>query len=153
MKKIIFTIIFASSLIFSGNINAQSYSSAVGAKLGGWLLGTYKKEIKESTYVDLYGGFYSSYSSSILLGGSLELHKDIESVNNLYWYYGAGASLTLGSGTGIGINGVLGLDYSFEEIPLNLSADWMPGFFFGGTYKGPYFGLGAFSARYILSEN
>ena len=154
MKKLIFTFVIAFSFMFMNNIQAQSYNSAVGAKLGGWFVGTYKKQIKESWYVDFYAGFYGYFSNSLIAGAALEIHKPIESVENLYWYYGGGASVTTGySLFGIGINGTLGLDYAFTEIPLNVSVDWMPGFYLSGYYKGPSFGLGALSVRYILSQN
>lgn len=153
MKKLIFTVLIAFGFMFTNSIQAQSYNSAVGAKLGGWLVGTYKKQIKESWYVDFYAGFYG-FSSSIIGGASLEIHQPIESVDNLYWYYGGGASVLTGFSTfGVGVNATLGLDYSFEEIPLNVSVDWMPGVYLSGYYRGPSFGLGALSVRYILGQN
>ena len=158
MKKLIFTLVFAFSFIFVSSINAQSYSSAVGAKLGYGLNATYKKELKESMYVDIYAGIRTYY---FVGGAALELHKPIESIDNLYWYYGGGAYLgfysynVLGldeSYTFIGINGVLGLDYTFDEIPLNISTDWMPGFNLTGS-SGFYAFNGGLSVRYILGEN
>ena len=150
MKKIIFTLFLACVFIFSAN--AQGYNSAVGVKLGGYLTGTYKKLLKESMYVDFYAGI-DSYGSNVLFGGAMvQLHKPIESVDNLYWYYGGGAFFgAYSGGIGIGINGVLGLDYSFDEIPLNISIDWTPGFYLTGGY-GFYGRGGAVSLRYILGN-
>lgn len=57
----------------------------------------------------------------------------------------------------LGISGVLGLDYSFDNIPLNLSVDWAPTFVvydtwdFAGSYNRFRSGYGAFTARYILN--
>lgn len=156
MKKLIFTFIFAFSFIFLNSINAQSYNSAVGAKLGYGLNGTYKKQIKENFYVDFYAGFRTYF---ILGGAAVEFHKPIEEVENLYWYYGGGAYFgsynhsSFSNYTFIGINGVLGLDYSFDEIPLNLSVDWMPGFNLTGDNNGFYSYVGGLSVRYILGEN
>jgi len=154
MKKIIFTIIFASALMLSGKINAQAYSSAVGAKLTFGFLGTYKMEFKENLYADIYGGF--SYG----LGGgiALELHKPIEDVDNLYWYIGAGVNggifpgYSSRTGLRMGVNVVGGVDYSFDEIPLNLSFDWMPGLNLVGGLD-PIIASGGLSARYILKTN
>ncbi|MBZ0245475.1 MAG: hypothetical protein K8H85_05985 [Cyclobacteriaceae bacterium] len=36
-----------------------------------------------------------------------------------------------GSGTFIGLDGVLGLDFKYNGIPINLSLDWQPSFEFG----------------------
>ena len=156
MKKLIFTFIFAFSFIVLNSINAQSYSSAVGAKLGYGLTGTYKKQIKENFYVDIYAGFRTYF---LVGGASVEFHKPIEAVENLYWYYGGGAYFgsftrnTYSNYTFIGINGVLGLDYSFEEIPLNISVDWMPGFNLTGEGNNFYEYIGGLSVRYILGDN
>jgi hypothetical protein len=46
--------------------------------------------------------------------------------------------------------GVIGLDYKFSEIPLNLSVDWMPTYFLGGYIGGFGGGYGSLSARYVL---
>ncbi len=154
MKKIIFTIIFASSLMLSGKLNAQSYSAAVGAKLTFGFYGTYKMEFKENLYADIYGGLAYGLGGGV----ALELHKPIEDVDNLYWYVGAGVnggihpSYATRSGVRIGVNTVIGIDYTFDEIPLNLSFDWMPGLnIVGGLY--PIVSSGGLSARYILKTN
>ena len=72
--------------------------------------------------------------------GLYEVHKDLSSVaDGLNWYFGGGAYVGFYGGdwdypgndfdgTFIGLAGVLGLDYKFENIPLNVSADWIPGF-------------------------
>ncbi|MBK9151330.1 MAG: hypothetical protein IPM26_10160 [Saprospiraceae bacterium] len=58
----------------------------------------------------------------------------------------------------LGASGVLGLDYSFDDIPLNLSVDWAPtivllnnwGENWGlSRFRGGY---GALTARYILKR-
>ena len=154
MKKLILIFIIGFSFMSMNNIQAQSYKSAAGAKLGGWFVGTYKKQLKESWYVDFYAGLFGYFSNSLIAGAALEIHKPIQDVENLFWYYGGGASFTTGySEFGIGVNATLGLDYAFTEIPLNLSIDWMPGVYLSGYYKGPSFGLGALSVRYILGQD
>jgi hypothetical protein len=89
-----------------------------------------------------------------------QVHKPINGVDGLQWYFGGGASALLytfdtgfaNDGTfGIGINGVLGLDYKFADAPINLSADWMPTIYISGYLSGFGGGLGALSARYTLN--
>jgi len=163
MKKLLFTLVFAFSFLFTSSISAQSYSTAAGAKFLWGLNGTYKKEMKESLYIDVYAGIgFGSNYSSINGGAALEWHKPIESIENLYWYYGGGAyfaTYSWNSGFGsnsssfdLGINAVIGLDYAFEEIPLNISVDWMPGFNLIGS-SGFYGRTGGLAARYILNRN
>ncbi|MDV7397148.1 hypothetical protein RZS08_37455, partial [Arthrospira platensis SPKY1] len=92
--------------------------------------------------------------------------NEIESIDKLYWYWGGGGSITtwsygvagLGTWYEVGISGVIGLDYSFDEIPLNLSVDWAPTFVVldswdsTGSYNRFRSGYGALSARYILGR-
>jgi len=45
----------------------------------------------------------------------------------LKWYYGAGGYVGFQDhDTYLGPTGVIGLDYKFQNIPLNLSLDWKP---------------------------
>jgi hypothetical protein len=91
-------------------------------------------------------------------------HKPISSVDRLTWYWGFGGSYTtwdFGVSDNyyeLGVSGVLGLDYSFDDIPLNISLDWAPTFVvldswdFTGSYNRFRGGYGALTARYILKR-
>ncbi|MBK9567400.1 MAG: hypothetical protein IPO37_20190 [Saprospiraceae bacterium] len=82
------------------------------------------------------------------------------------WYWGFGGSFTtwdygiagLDNYYEVGVSGVLGLDYSFDDIPLNLSVDWAPTFVLldswdsTGSYNRFRGGYGALTARYILKR-
>jgi hypothetical protein len=77
-------------------------------------------------------------------------------VPGLKWYAGPGAHLGFWSdswkkenpeadaGISIGIDGVVGLDYKFKDVPINLSLDWQPSFSFVGYnyFEGGWGGLG-----------
>ena len=59
--------------------------------------------------------------------GLYEIHFPIEAVPNLQWFAGPGAYIAFrNSATSFGAAGVVGLDYKFEELPLNLTIDWKP---------------------------
>jgi len=59
--------------------------------------------------------------------GLYEKHFNIEAVNNLEWFAGFGGYFAFNNkNTFIGGAGIVGLDYKFEEIPLNISLDWKP---------------------------
>lgn len=142
-------------------VQAQDYNTAVGLRFGFPLSVSYKKFINDKAAIEGVAGFrsFSGYSW-FNIGGYYQIHNDLPSVNGLKWYYGAGANVyfwsydsnIVGDGsTSFGISGVLGLDYKFADIPLNMSVDWIPTFFLNGFGNGFNGGYGALSARYILN--
>jgi hypothetical protein len=163
MKRYIILFVLAIGLCFTTTGNAQEYGSAVGLRLGYPLSLTYKTFISESSAVEVFGGLrgFSSYSW-INLGAAYQVHKPIEGVDGLNWYFGGGASVFFWSfknsfigdnstSTAFGILGNLGLDYKFADSPINLSADWMPIFFINGFGSGFGGGYGALAVRYTLN--
>lgn len=95
------------------------------------------------------------------IGGMYQHHFPIGDIEGFKWYVGGGAFLQFNSypdyfdsfdysRTGLGINGVGGVDYKFKNIPLNLSADWMPTVYVGNYYQSFGGGYGAVSVRYVL---
>lgn len=62
----------------------------------------------------------------ISIAALYEMFKPIKAVENLNWYYGAGAFVGLKGIEVLGITGIAGLDYQFKEVPINLSIDWKP---------------------------
>ncbi len=158
MKKTTFIVAMLFFVFLGTNVYGQSYKSAVGARFGYILTADYKKSVGENKYVDFYAGFYGG--GGFHGGVALNINKPIEDVNNLYWYYGAGVFFSAYKyntydndlSTFYGVNAVIGLDYEFEELPLDVSVDWMPGYYFGS-----YNGFGAYSGglavRYILGRS
>ena len=67
-----------------------------------------------------------SFGSRFGLGALLEIHKPMN-VDGLTWFYGAGGYIGFENGdTYLGPTGILGLDYKFTNVPINLSLDWKP---------------------------
>src|SRR5215213_8181561 len=67
-----------------------------------------------------------SFGSRFGLGGLYEINK-MTTVQGLNWFYGGGAYVGFQDGdTYLGPTGIIGLDYKFPNIPLNLSLDWKP---------------------------
>ena len=160
MKTRFFTLVIA-LLFITGVSQAQDYKSAIGLRFGSPSSISYKTFISEKAAFEGVVGFrsYSAYSW-VNIGAYYQVHNEISSVSGLKWYYGAGANLYFWSydtgfagdgSTSIGISGVLGLDYKFDEIPLNLSVDWIPTFFVNGYGSGFGGGYGALAARYTLN--
>lgn len=157
-----FLSLVASLMLIAAVSQAQEYNSAVGLRLGYPLSLSYKKFISERSALEGVVGFrsYTGYSW-FNVGAYYQIHNDIASVDGLRWYYGFGANVYFwswdsnfvnpGSNLSIGVSGVLGLDYKFAEIPLNLSVDWIPTFFINGYGNGFGGGYGALAARYTLN--
>ncbi len=144
-----------------GAVQAQNYDNAVGLRLGWGFGGTFKHFLDESSAVEAIvnfrgAGYLGYVTRSVAISGLYELHKPLEDVTEgLQWYVGGGALLGFASSNfsnnssvSFGILGVIGLDYMFEEIPLNVSLDWMPGIIInGGGFTGSTGGL---AVRYIF---
>ena len=67
-----------------------------------------------------------SFGSRFGIGGLLEIHKPTN-IDGLRWFYGGGAYVGFENGdTYLGPTGILGIDYKFTNVPINLSLDWKP---------------------------
>ncbi len=169
MKKLIVLLpVFAVCMLFSGSAEAQDYKTAVGARLGYPLSASLKYVLNDNgsaieAYVGTRGWGYGRYVS---VSAAYQIHKplDIEGLDGLYYYFGGGATIAFWnyaddfffdddySTTAIGIQGYLGLDYAFEDTPINLTVDWIPTFFVNGYGNGFGGGYGSVGIRYILSR-
>jgi len=153
MKKIFLTLSVV--LLFAGVVNAQDYKTGIGARLG-WDVGlTVKHFLNEKSAIEGILAYPYKWGGPSITG-LYEIHNNIGGIERLRWFIGGGAHVgfygsgyTGGAATAIGLDGILGLEYSFSDIPINLSLDWKPQFdivpatFFG--YQGV-----ALSIRYIL---
>jgi hypothetical protein len=156
MKKLLLLFVFSFCIV---SFSQAQYKSAVGLRLGYPTSISYKQFLNDANAIELFGGLYYN---DLAVGANLSIHKDIDAVDNLRWYYGAGAVVGLynnfgSSGVSVGVSGNLGLDYAFDDFPLNLSIDIVPTFFIlGSKYSSGYLsgfdGFGALSARYILGS-
>ncbi len=157
MKKI-FLLLLTVVLIDSFTANAQDYKTGVGLR-GGMANGlTVKHFIKRNTAVE---GIFSSRWQGFSITGLYEIHKQAFNTARLNWYYGGGGHVGFWDGsnvswaddnisyTVIGIDGILGMEYNFKELPVNLSVDWKPAFNIVG-YSGFWGDGGALSVRYIF---
>ncbi len=153
-------------LLFARNTEAQEYSTGIGIR-GGYITPglTVKHFINEHAAIEgIIGSRWHGFSITALY----EMHKDgALGIDNLDWQYGAGAHLGYYNGyyyyyykngtyytrekgnvAAIGINGIFGLEYKFQEIPFTLSFDFMP--YFDFTYRGTGFIDAGLSFRYVF---
>ena len=155
MKK--FLISFALFACMAMTANAQDYNTGVGLR-GGFTSGlTVKHFLSSNTAVE---GILSTRWRGFDITGLYEIHNQAFNVPGLNWYYGFGGHIGFWNGkhvswgsdnsyTVIGIDGILGLEYSFTEIPFNISIDWKPMLNVIG-YSGFWGDGGAISLRYIF---
>lgn len=164
MKKLLFSSVLTFFIVAS--VSAQNYTSAIGARLGYPLSASFKYFMNESHALEAYVGtrgydFYRWTNVSV----GYQIHRGIDAAGfpeGFKWYYGAGGSIYFwswdtGFGDGesnstFGVQGYLGIEYTFEDIPLNVSVDWVPTFFINGFGSGFGGGYGALAARYVLGR-
>lgn len=127
MKRLFLLMIVAS--LFSLSSQAQdggSYKTALGVRLGSSV-----PAIKNGvTFKHFFGNnaveAILSFGDGTALCGLYEIHKPL-GVSSLQWLIGAGGYIGWGSGTNnVGAAGIIGLDYKFAAIPLNVTLDWKP---------------------------
>ena len=156
MKKILPLIIVFCSLF--ATVGAQDYKTGLGIRAGVPFGVTVKHFLNEDNAIE---GILASRWRGLVVTGLYEFEYWTGEYPGLNWYWGAGAHLGVWgatynpninetySGAVIGVDGVLGLEYTFDEIPLNLSLDLLPSLnLIGFTGWG---GInGALSIRYVF---
>lgn len=134
--KLLFATILLGTL-FASRLNAQDYKTALGVRLSSAapMINnsiSLKQFISDKTAIE---GLFS-FGDPLALGALVEFHKPLSS-SGLTYYYGGGGYVGFVKQTNLntqktttepnfGAQGVIGLDYKFANVPLNLSLDWKP---------------------------
>ncbi|SEM35073.1 hypothetical protein SAMN04488505_104132 [Chitinophaga rupis] len=152
-RFILFTLILTGCMY---DLKAQSTASKgpqVGIRLGLPLGATARYFFTDADAVE---GIAGIYNETFTVTGLYERHFDLSAltVQGFAWYVGGGAHMGIRKYEGstkfiAGVDGILGLDYSFAAIPLNLGLDWKPAVHFSTPSDLASF---AVSARYILNR-
>lgn len=131
MKSILFIAIFSAGFIFSASAQTDTpdpnYRLGLGIRLSN-AMPTLSSSITGKYFVTDRSAVEGllSFGTRFGLGALLELHKPTN-IDGLKWFYGAGAFVGFENGdTYLGPTGILGLDYKFTNVPINLSLDWKP---------------------------
>ncbi|HWI90529.1 MAG TPA: hypothetical protein VNT20_04600 [Flavisolibacter sp.] len=126
MKKtsIIFSVLV--SFLFAGSANAQDYKAAIGIRFSSKAAlvnnsVSLKYFFTEKTAVEGLITFNDPFALGILV----EQHKPL-ATNNFKYFYGGGFYGAFSGSRRAGLQGVIGLDYKVQMIPLNFSIDWKP---------------------------
>jgi len=156
MKKLLIASVLM--LAFAIASNAQDYKTSLGIRAGLPIGITAKHFLSDNYAVE---GILGSRWGGFVVTGLYEVEHWTGQYPALNWYWGGGAHLgtwaqgynprvaAAYTGAVIGIDGVVGLEYTFDELPLNLSLDLMPSInLIGFTGWG---GInGAISIRYVF---
>ena len=167
MKFLLQNILLAAFLVASINLSAQNFKSAVGARLGYPTSASYKMFINDNDAFEGTAGIrFRRDFNEVRVGGAYQRHNSFNLDGDfapLKWYYGAGASIGFlnyksasdarnNGSVGLGVSGYLGVQYTVDHTPLELTLDWAPTLNLGNTlldsFDGAYVALGV---RYILN--
>jgi hypothetical protein len=138
MKKTFFGFLVIALIALTANTaSAQDYKTALGVRLSSAapMINnsiSLKHFINEKTAIE----GYFSFGDPLAIGANIEFHKPL-SASGLKYFYGGGGYIGFVKTTNVntqktstspnlGAQGVIGLDYKFTNIPLNISLDWKP---------------------------
>ena len=137
MKRLMFLTLLMAGMAVSGNVKAQDYRTALGVRLSSAAASvnnsiSFKQFITDKTAIEAL----FSFGDPLALGALVEFHKPLAAAG-LQYFYGAGGYIGFEktynpnkqrneTNPQFGAMGVIGLDYKFAGIPLNISLDWKP---------------------------
>lgn len=139
MKKILVVVLLVagSGLFLEAGAQVAPYKTALGVRLSSSNAYqnnsvSFKQFISDKAAIEAL----FTFGDPLALGAMLELYKPL-AADGLSWFYGGGGYIafvkklnptTLKESTdpNFGAQGVIGLDYKFSNIPLNISLDWKP---------------------------
>jgi len=137
MKKIVAALCLIAFVAIGNQARAQDYKTALGIRLSSSQAIvnnsiSIKHFLNEKSAIE---GLFS-FGDPLALGALYEIHKPV-GASGINWFYGGGGYIGFlksydpnkdrnETDVHFGAMGVLGLDYKFANIPLNLSLDWKP---------------------------
>jgi hypothetical protein len=163
MKRIFMTaVILLSFNYLHAQALGRDYRTAIGVKVwdGGGI------SVKHFTHErGALEGIAYIWDQGFRITGLYEYHGNIGGAPGLRWYVGPGAHVGFydngknddnyndgnDGNTYFGIDGVLGLDFKFNKVPINVSIDWQPVFEFGDG-RGFYGNWGGLGIRYAFGK-
>ena len=127
-------------LSFGLAARAQDYQTGLGVRISPGMGLTAKHFVKINQAIE---GILTMRSGGFNVTGLYEIHANAFQEPGLNWFYGAGIHAGAwkynrgypwhnrikdhsGSYATFGLDGIIGLEYTFSDLPLNLSLDWKP---------------------------
>ena len=139
MKKAIMLLMVLGGIALKG----KTQDNLIGIR-GGWYSGiSFQHYLSDGKAIE---GLFQFARGGMNITGLYELHEPINGADGFGFYYGAGAHVGIyqkdrynlfgdrytGSGSVIGADGIVGVEYIFDQIPLQLSLDYKPALNIGG---------------------
>ena len=140
MRKLVLVTIL-SLFAFSFQTMAQNYNLGIGIRTGYFNGLTVKKFTGGTTAIE---GLLTTRWNGFTIAGLLEFDNAIADVDGLSWFYGFGGHVgfwennsnawyydpdyTGNQHTVIGLDGILGLEWTIPNAPLSFQLDWKPEF-------------------------
>jgi len=154
---IVVIIFFAVNAFSQSNSMGRSYKTALGFKF-------YPASISIKHFTTprvALEGLGSFWNYGFRFTGLYEIHGNINDAPGLKWYIGPGAHVggwndkykneyDHDGGAYFGLDGVLGLDFKFNQAPINMSIDVQPNFSFGTDGRSGFEVWGGFAVRYTF---
>lgn len=146
------SILLVAFFLAGGNaLWGQPFQKALGVRLGYPLSASYKQFVSEQNAFEVYAGVRGySESQGLSLNGAYLVHNDISGLKGLQFYFGGGVGVHFWSydrydrgNTTSSISGYLGLQYVFADLPISLTADWIPTFYLGEHRNGRFRNFGS----------
>ena len=137
MKRMIAVCLLVAGIGFASTASAQDYRTALGVRLSSSnAMQSNSISLKQFITPTMAIEGLFTFGEPLALGALLEFHKPLSSAG-LNYFYGAGgyvgfvkevntSTQKTVTNANFGAQGVIGLDYKFNNIPLNLSLDWKP---------------------------
>lgn len=159
--KLPFVLFILALISFSDKAEAQPYQTSLGIRgpLGNGV--TLKHFIGSSSALEGIAAF--RYRRGGLFTVLYEEHAPAFDVDGLYWYFGGGGHIGFWDGddadpwfdpgghAAVGIDGVVGIEYTIEPIPINVGIDIKPSFDLLGRPEDPFWpGGGGIAIRYTF---
>lgn len=123
-----FLLLTLSGILFYKPAAAQDYRLALGVRLSS-SVPTISNSFTGKYFVTDRNAIEGlvSFGNRFGIGGLLEFHRPFSTAQGLSWFFGGGAYVGWeNSVTYLGPQGVIGLDYKFTNVPVNLAIDWKP---------------------------
>jgi len=128
MRKIHFFLTFFLVTALFNRLQAQDYKFAAGIRLSS-PSPTISSAVSLKYFMNDRSAIEGlvSFGTRFGIGGLYEVHQLLGSAPNLNWFYGGGAYIGWQfNQVYSGPMGIVGLDYKFDNAPIDLSLDWKP---------------------------
>jgi hypothetical protein len=144
-------IIFVLAIGIASVIKAQEYKTGIGVRLGTSSGLTIKHFTGPASAIE---GLFTTRWDDFSFTGLYEINARAFDVDHLTWFYGGGGHLGFYNGNHtnsyavLGVDGIIGLEYTFDEVPINLGIDFKPTLDLIGYVD--FWPEAAFSVRYVF---